>query len=121
MDVKPFAIQVSESTLADLQQRLALTRWPDEISGSAWSYRCLYYESRQRPLHFNEGESVEAPCAVARFLKEAPFPPREWVERAYNVQRWTEFATGGHFAAMEEPDLLVEDIRSFFRPLRNSI
>lgn len=80
----------------------------------------LYYEGRQRPLHFREGESVQTPCAVARFLKEAPFPPREWVERGYNVQRWTEFPQGGHFAAMEEPDLLVADIRTFFRPLRQS-
>lgn len=81
----------------------------------------LYYEARRRPLHFKEGESVRAPCAVARFLKEAPFPPREWIERGYNVQRWTEIASGGHFAAMEEPDLLVEDIRAFFRPLRQSV
>ena len=80
----------------------------------------LYYEARRRPLHFTEGESVQVPCAVARFLKEAPFPPREWIERGYNILRWTEFASGGHFAAMEEPDLLVEDMRAFFRPLRQS-
>jgi pimeloyl-ACP methyl ester carboxylesterase len=78
----------------------------------------LYYEGRRRPLHFKEGDFINAPCGVARFLKEAPFPPKEWVERCYNLQRWTEMSSGGHFAAMEEPDLLVEDIRSFFRPLR---
>jgi pimeloyl-ACP methyl ester carboxylesterase len=81
----------------------------------------LYHEARSRPLHFKEGESVQTPCAVARFLKEAPFPPREWVERGYNVQRWTEFPSGGHFAAMEEPNMLVEDIRAFFRPLREAL
>ncbi|MCH7653468.1 MAG: hypothetical protein IIB14_07315 [Chloroflexi bacterium] len=43
---------------------------------------------------------------------------REWAERLYNVQRWTKMPRGGHFAASEEPDLLVEDIREFFRPLR---
>ena len=80
----------------------------------------LYYEARRRPLHFKEGESVQVPCAIARFLKEAPFPPREWIERGYNVQRWSEMARGGHFAAMEEPELLVEDIRAFFRPLRQA-
>ncbi|HEY6232297.1 MAG TPA: alpha/beta hydrolase, partial [Pyrinomonadaceae bacterium] len=78
----------------------------------------LYYEGRQRPLHLKRGQRVEPPCAVARFSKEAPFPPREWVERAYNIQRWTEFPAGGHFAAMEEPELLAADIRAFFRPLR---
>ena len=46
-------------------------------------------------------------------------PPREWVERAYDVVRWTEMPRGGHFAAMEEPELLAEDIREFFRPLRD--
>lgn len=78
----------------------------------------LYYEARRRPLHFKEDQSVQVPCAVARFPKEEPFPPREWIERGYNVQRWTEFTSGGHFAAMEEPELLVEDIRAFFRPFR---
>ncbi len=81
----------------------------------------LYYEAGRRPLHFKKGESIQTPCAVARFLKEAPFPPREWIERGYNVQRWTEFPSGGHFAAMEEPELLVQDIRAFFRPLRRSL
>jgi hypothetical protein len=40
-------------------------------------------------------------------------------ERFFNVQRWTEMPRGGHFAAMEQPDLLVADIRAFFRPLRD--
>jgi pimeloyl-ACP methyl ester carboxylesterase len=81
----------------------------------------LYYEGRERPLHFEEDESVQLPCGIAKFLKEAPFPPREWIERGYNIHRWTEFPTGGHFAAMEEPDALVEDIRALFRPLRQSL
>ncbi|MGH9929462.1 MAG: epoxide hydrolase, partial [Pyrinomonadaceae bacterium] len=81
----------------------------------------LYYEARKRPLHFKEGESVQSSCAIAKFRKEAPFPPREWIERGYNVQRWTEFPSGGHFAAMEEPELLVKDIRASFRALRRSL
>jgi pimeloyl-ACP methyl ester carboxylesterase len=40
-------------------------------------------------------------------------------ERAFNIQRWTVFPTGGHFAALEEPDLLAQDVREFFRPLRS--
>jgi pimeloyl-ACP methyl ester carboxylesterase len=89
--------------------------WITETIGS--SVR-LYRESRTRPLHFKEGERVNVPCGVARFPKEAPFPPRDWVERCYDVRRWTEMPSGGHFAAMEEPELLTEDIRAFFRPLR---
>jgi pimeloyl-ACP methyl ester carboxylesterase len=78
----------------------------------------LYYEGRQRPLQFQQGESIHVPCGVARLPKEAPMPPREWVERCYKVQHWAELPRGGHFAAMEEPELLAEDIRAFFRPLR---
>ena len=58
------------------------------------------------------------PCGVARFPKEAPSPPREWVERCFDLRRWTEMPRGGHFAALEEPALLAADIRAFFRPLR---
>jgi pimeloyl-ACP methyl ester carboxylesterase len=78
----------------------------------------LYYEGRKAPLHFGPGDFVHVPCAIAHFPKEAPFPPRNWVERGYNVQRWTEMPRGGHFAAMEEPELLAEDIRAFFRGFR---
>jgi hypothetical protein len=45
-------------------------------------------------------------------------PPRRWVEETYDLRRFTRFPSGGHFAAMEEPKALVEDVRAFFRPLR---
>jgi pimeloyl-ACP methyl ester carboxylesterase len=45
-------------------------------------------------------------------------PPRAWVDRLYNVAHWTRFEKGGHFAAMEEPDLLVGDVREAFRSIR---
>ena len=64
--------------------------------------------------------STKVPAAFARFPKDISDPPREWAERFFNVQRWTEMPSGGHFAAMEEPDRLVEDIRAFFRPLREA-
>ncbi|MGA7732386.1 MAG: epoxide hydrolase family protein, partial [Chloroflexia bacterium] len=63
------------------------------------------------------GGKVEVPTGVAMFPKDFRVP-REWAERGYNVQHWTEIPKGGHFAAMEEPQLLAEDIRAFFRPLR---
>jgi len=62
--------------------------------------------------------SSDVPAAFAMFPKDLSTPPREWAERFFNVQRWTEMPRGGHFAALEEPDLLVNDIREFFRPLR---
>jgi pimeloyl-ACP methyl ester carboxylesterase len=78
----------------------------------------LYRETVLRPLRFAPGERVRVPAGIARFAREEPFPPRSWVERGYDVRRWSEFDRGGHFAAMEEPELLAADVRAFFRPLR---
>jgi len=61
----------------------------------------------------------DVPAAFAMFPKDLSAPPREWAERFFNVQRWTQMPRGGHFAALEEPDMLAEDIRAFFRPLRS--
>jgi pimeloyl-ACP methyl ester carboxylesterase len=60
--------------------------------------------------------SSSVPAAFALFPADISHPPREWAERFFNVQRWTEMPSGGHFAAMEEPQALAEDIRAFFRP-----
>ncbi|MEO8393294.1 MAG: epoxide hydrolase family protein [Chloroflexota bacterium] len=64
------------------------------------------------------GQHIEVPAALARFPKDlGSTPPRELAERSLRIQRWTEMPRGGHFAALEEPELLVEDMRSFFRDL----
>src|SRR5262245_47944974 len=65
--------------------------------------------------------STDVSAAFAIFPKDISHPPREWAERFFNVQRWTEMPRGGHFAAMEQPELLVDDIRAFFRPLRSRL
>ena len=62
--------------------------------------------------------SSKVPAAFALFPKDISQPPREWAERFFNVQRWTPMPRGGHFAAMEEPELLAEDIRTWFRDFR---
>jgi hypothetical protein len=59
-------------------------------------------------------------AAFALFPKDISQPPREWAERFFNVQRWSEMPRGGHFAAMEEPELLAEDIRTWFRTFRDA-
>lgn len=87
-------------------------------TGTIGSSFRMYLESRKRPLHFSAGQRVAAPLGIAQFPAELPMPPRSWVERVYNLQRWTTMAQGGHFAAMEQPQALAEDIRAFFRPLR---
>ena len=79
----------------------------------------LYYENRGIPPLAPE-QRIEVPAGVAIFPKDLALPPREWAERSLRVERWTEMPRGGHFAAMEEPALLVEDLRAFFRPLREA-
>ena len=89
--------------------------WLTETISS--SFR-LYYEGRKAPLRFSADDFVRVPCGIARFPKEIVFPPKEWVQRGYNVQHWTELLRGGHFAALEQPEILAADIRDFFRSLR---
>ena len=78
----------------------------------------LYYESQRSTWSLKQGDRIEVPCAMALFPRELFHQPREWAERSLNLQRWTEMPRGGHFAALEEPELLVEDIRAFFRQFR---
>jgi len=61
---------------------------------------------------------VGVPTGVARYPKEPLRIPRPWVERRYNVTHWVDMPRGGHFAAMEQPALFVDDLRSFFRTVR---
>ena len=89
--------------------------WATQTIGSSVRY---YYENSHAPPIVPAGKRVEVPTGVAVFPKEIVRPPRSIAEVAYNIQRWTEMPRGGHFPAMEEPGLLVEDIRAFFRPLR---
>ncbi len=66
-----------------------------------------------------DGLRVEVPTAAAVFPAELlSWPPRSYAERIYNIVRWTEMPRGGHFAALEQPKLLIEDIREFARTLR---
>jgi pimeloyl-ACP methyl ester carboxylesterase len=81
----------------------------------------LYCETMRAGKFPPTGFRVDVPTGCAIFPKEIVQPPRQWVEKIYNVARWTRFPTGGHFAAMEEPKALVEDVRALFRPLRSSL
>jgi len=78
----------------------------------------LYCETMRNAKFPPSGFRVAVPTGCAIFPKEMFRPPRAWVENLYNVTRWTPMPAGGHFAAMEEPARLVDDVRAFFRPLR---
>ncbi|MEU4820793.1 epoxide hydrolase N-terminal domain-containing protein [Actinomadura sp. NPDC023710] len=62
--------------------------------------------------------AVDVPTALALFPADLAHPPRTWAERTYNLTRYTVMPRGGHFAAHEEPVLLADDLKDFFRPLR---
>ena len=85
------------------------------INSSFWPY----YARMHQPWPIPDGRRIEVPTGYAAFPREILTPPRAWAERSYNIQRWTTMARGGHFAALEQPDALAEDIREFFRPLRS--
>jgi len=197
----PFRIEIAETVLADLRDRLARTRFPDQAPGAPWSYGAdlayvrelvaywrerydwrkheallngfrqftapvagidlhfiheegrgpkplplllshgwpgsvwefhkiiwvtgainssfwPYYARYHAPWPIGDGQRVEVPTAYAAFPKEIVRPPRSWAERVYNIRRWTVMPSGGHFAALEEPQALVDDLRAFFRDLR---
>jgi pimeloyl-ACP methyl ester carboxylesterase len=89
------------------------------LTGTIGSSMRLYYEASRHPIRLAPGERIRVPTGMAVFPEETPAnPPREWVERGYDVARWSPMPRGGHFPAWEEPGLLAEEIRAFFRLLR---
>ncbi|HWE99494.1 MAG TPA: alpha/beta fold hydrolase [Caulobacteraceae bacterium] len=80
----------------------------------AWYYRALMEGGG---VQLVQGQRCETPTAFANFPGEELYraPPRSYAERAYNIVRWTDQPRGGHFAAMEQPDLFVDDVRAWAR------
>ena len=78
----------------------------------------MYFENQKNLWAMEKDQKVPTPAGMAMFPQEISKPPREWGERSYHVRRWTEMASGGHFAALEEPQLLAEEVRAFFRDFR---
>jgi pimeloyl-ACP methyl ester carboxylesterase len=88
------------------------------VTQTATSAARLYWESRHsrqvsEPLPF-----VDVPTGVARYPKEVLRWPRSWVEHQYNVVHWAVMDRGGHFPAMEQPELFAQDLRTFFKMVR---
>ncbi|MET7888347.1 epoxide hydrolase family protein [Streptomyces avermitilis] len=87
------------------------------LTGTAGSSARIYYERAHADYWGAPPEPSTAPTALAVFPAENFIPLRHIADRTDRIVRWTEFHRGGHFAAMEEPDLLVGDVRAFFRQL----
>jgi pimeloyl-ACP methyl ester carboxylesterase len=86
--------------------------WATQTINSAFR---LYYESAAAMAEQlkTPWKKIEVPTAVAMFPKDIINAPKDFGERFFNIQQWTEMPKGGHFAALEQPDLLVNDIRKF--------
>ena len=89
--------------------------WVTQTATSAARY---YYEGRHS-VSPPSTQRIEVPTACMAFPKELGFTPRRWLEARYNLRRFTLMPSGGHFAASEEPELFVDDVRAFFRALRS--
>jgi pimeloyl-ACP methyl ester carboxylesterase len=85
------------------------------LTGTAGSAARLYYENMHQAADWGRPPAT-TPTGVAVFAEDKAI--RRYGEQAHNIVHWSDFDTGGHFAAMEAPDLLVGDIRTFFRSLR---
>jgi len=86
--------------------------WVTNTIGS--SARMYYENTHSLPLMGH----IDVPTGIALFPADILLPPKEWAVRNMNITRWTSMPRGGHFTAMEEPELLADDIRTFYRPFR---
>ncbi len=82
-------------------------------TGTIASSMRLYLGERRERWRLGPTERIEVPCGVADFPREIIRAPREWGERFLEIRRWSEFERGGHFAALEEPELLAGDVIAF--------
>ncbi|GAA1562860.1 hypothetical protein GCM10009789_14920 [Kribbella sancticallisti] len=87
------------------------------LTGTAGSAARIYYERAHADYWGDPIEPSGTPTALADFAAENFIPLRHIAERTNNIVRWTHYPRGGHFAAMELPELLVADIRAFFGQL----
>ncbi|MDH4093919.1 MAG: epoxide hydrolase 1 [Betaproteobacteria bacterium] len=99
----------------ELLANVSLYWFTGAIGSSFWPY----YARRHGPWPIPEGEKVRVPTGYAAFPKEIVRPPRSQAETMYaDLRRWTDMPRGGHFAALEQPALLAEDVIAFFAGLR---
>ena len=103
------AVEAHGSTIRDAAGREYL----DAAGGAIVVTSAERARDLPRPPVFVLGTGEATGAAI--FPKELYRPPRAWAEAAFDIVQWTEMPRGGHFAAMEEPELLVDDMRSFFR------
>jgi pimeloyl-ACP methyl ester carboxylesterase len=101
----------------ELLANISLYWFTGAIGSSFWPYHARLHG----PWPIPEGQTVDVPTGYAAFPREIVRPPRTLAEKTYtDIRRWSVMPKGGHFAALEQPELLVREIREFFRPLRGA-
>jgi pimeloyl-ACP methyl ester carboxylesterase len=90
------------------------------VTGTISSANRLYYERARSAVPLGPNDCIDVPYGVTRTTQAVERVPREHVERVFtNLRHWADFERGGHFIALEEPELVATAVRDFFRPLRN--
>lgn len=86
----------------------------ESFATSVWYYNALFIEGG---MSLPDAQRCETPTGFANFPGEKLYapPPRSWCDRAYNIVHWTDMPEGGHFAAMEQPQLFTDDVRAWAR------
>lgn len=102
----------------DLLSTVCLYWFTETYRSAAQHYHAPRLPGRIKPLVHDRLPVVEVPVAALQFGQDITYRPRAWAERLFNIQRWTVEKRGGHFGAFERPDVLVDDLRAFFRTLR---
>ena len=98
----------------DLLANVSLYWFTGAIGSSFWPYYARMHAGWPIP----EGKTIDVPTGYAEFPKEILRPPRSLAEKTFtDIRRWTSMKKGGHFAALEQPDLLAAEVKDFFRPL----
>ena len=88
----------------------------ETFNTASWIYRAY---ADEKSSFLPDGGRVQVPVGVANFPKEfIPWPPRIYAEKSYNIVHWTDMPHGGHFAAMEQPQLFTKDLQTFLQILR---
>jgi len=106
---------VSRREIADATHEPAPETVPSAIGSSFWPY----YARMHGPWPIPAGRTIDVPTGYAQFPREIIRPPRSLAARTYSdIRRWSVMPRGGHFAALEQPEALANEVREFFRPLR---
>ena len=99
----------------DLLTNIALYWFTGAIGSSFWPY----YARMHRPWPIPDGKTIDVPMGYAEFPREILSPPRSLASRVYSdIRQWTKMKEGGHFAALEQPQELAQEISTMFRGIR---